>query len=659
MENRWDDTQAQLFAGSDLQTRVYTSRLLGSDSDLVLHGGGNTSVKVVEADLFGEQREVLYVKGSGWDLETIETEGFSPVSLSELCRLVTLARLTDTEMTRELKSALTNPAAPSPSVEAILHALIPFKYVDHTHADAIVAISNTPNGEQVLREICGENVLILPYAMPGFVLAKQVYQATQEIDWQRLEGIVLLHHGVFTFDDDARISYGRMIGLVSKAEQHLIDNEAFTHLASGEYEPTSDDYLTLAGIRRRASMSFGFPMISRWKRDKTSTGYSLIDGVEELATRGPLTPDHVLRTKRLPAILTDDPVAGVEQFESDYLTYFERNTQGDLTCLDPAPRYAVWQGKGCLLFGANQKEVSIISDIVAHTLKAVQWGEALGGWRALSEREIFDIEYWELEQAKLNRIAPRKAFDGKVVVITGAASGIGRASADNFISQGAAVVALDINPEVAQRFDSSVALGIVCDVTRSESIVAALRRCVETFGGIDVVVSNAGVFPPSAKVDELADDELQRSLDVNFLSHVKLIRECTPYLRLGFEPTVIIIASKNVPAPGPGAGAYSAAKAALTQIARVAALELGDDGIRVNTVHPNAVFDTGVWTDEVLLERAEHYGIGVDEYKRANVLRTTITSKDVAQLVVTLAGPAFAKTTGAQIPIDGGNERVI
>lgn len=659
MRNRWDDTEAQLFAGSDLQTRVYTSRLLGSDGELVLHGGGNTSVKVVEADLFGDQREILYVKGSGWDLQTIEAEGFSPVSLSQLQRLATLPQLTDTEMTRELRAALTNPAAPSPSVEAILHALIPFKFVDHTHADAIVAISNTANGEQVLREVCGEDVLILPYTMPGFVLARQVYQATRESDWQRLGGIILLHHGVFTFNDDAHVSYDAMIELVSKAERYLSENNALTGLTSGEYEPTSDDYLMLAGARQRASISFGFPMIARWERDSTSIGYSSIDGVENVATRGPLTPDHVLRTKRIPAILTEDPTVGIEAFEADYLNYFERNADGELTCLDPAPRYAVWKGKGCVLFGATQKDTAIISDIVGHTVKAIQWGEALSGWQALPEKDIFDIEYWELEQAKLKRGAARKAFDGKVVVITGAASGIGRSSADSFIAQGAAVVALDINPAVTQLFDSSVALGIVCDVTSSESIVAALRRGVETFGGIDIVVSNAGAFPPSVTVAELADDELQRSLDLNFVSHVKLIRECTPYLRLGFDPTVIVIASKNVPAPGPGAGAYSAAKAALTQIARVAALELGDDGIRVNTVHPNAVFDTGVWTDEVLLERAEHYGISVDEYKKSNVLRTSITSHDVAQLVVTLAGPVFSKTTGAQIPIDGGNERVI
>ena len=233
MENLWDDNEAKAFSGSDIDMRVYTSRLLGSNADLVLHGGGNTSVKVTETDLFGDPIDLLYVKGSGWDLKTIEAPGFSPTRIDVLIRLGSLSRLSDTDMTRELKAALTDPGAPAPSVEAILHALIPPKFVDHTHTDAVVAISNTANGDALLAEIFGPRVLILPYVMPGFILSKQVYDATQGADWDQLDGIVLLHHGLFTSNDDARKSYDMMIKLVSKAEDYLKARNSFVTLASG------------------------------------------------------------------------------------------------------------------------------------------------------------------------------------------------------------------------------------------------------------------------------------------------------------------------------------------------------------------------------------------------------------------------------------------
>ncbi|MFV1980975.1 MAG: SDR family oxidoreductase, partial [Rhodothermia bacterium] len=403
----------------------------------------------------------------------------------------------------------------------------------------------------------------------------------------------------------------------------------------------------------------GNPVLVKWKRDRHSVGYSRIENIEDIATRGPVTPDHTLYTKRIPALLDDDMHAGIEQFSEDYLAYFDRHKSEGLTCLDTAPRFAVWKRKGCLIFGPNSKRLTVISDIVDHTQKAVQWGEALGGWKALPEEDIFDIEYWELEQAKLKRGAARNENDGKVAFVTGAASGIGKACAESLLDSGAAVVALDIDPDVERIFSTASAFGAVCDVTSTESIQTAVRSGVERFGGIDILVSNAGVFVGSAEIESMDDDVLQKSLDVNFSGHVKMMRACIPYLKLGFSPTIILMASKNVPAPGPGAGAYSAAKAALTQMARVAAMELGGAGIRVNVLHPNAVFDTCVWTDEVLQKRASHYGMTVEAYKANNILKTEITSRDVAELVVAMAGSAFAKTTGAQIPIDGGNDRVI
>lgn len=659
MQNLWNEAEANQYSHSDLAMRVYTSRLLGRNSDLVLHGGGNTSVKSTVTNIFGEEEEILFVKGSGWDLKTMEETGLSPSRLNVLQRLGKLSEMTDMEMTRELKVSMTDPGAPAPSVEAILHALIPLKYVDHTHADAVVAISNTAIGEEVLRELYGDSVLILPYVMPGFLLAQQVYEETKGLAWNSLEGILLLHHGLFTFSDDAKTSYDNMIKLVSKAEDYLKQRKAFDALAKGTYTCNKKDCLVLAQARQKASELFGNPMLAQWKRDDFSVGYSTLSNIEDIARRGPVTPDHTLHTKRVAAIFDQDLPAEIESFAADYLKYFEKNTDGDLTCLDTAPRIAVWKNKGCVVFGPNAKRIRITSDILDHTLKAVQWGEAIGGWKALSEKEIFDMEYWELEQAKLKLAPSRAEFDGKIAIVTGAASGIGKACVEELLSRGAAVAAMDINPAIVNQFSAVGAKGILCDITDDESIEAAIIECVVAFGGIDILVSNAGVFSPSARIEEMESAALDKSMRINFNGHISVMRECVPFLKLGFDPTVILMASKNVPAPGSGAGAYSAAKAALTQMGRIAAIELGADAIRVNMLHPNAVYDTSIWTDKVLQERAEHYGMSIGEYKTNNVLGTEIRSKDVATLVCTLAGAAFSKTTGAQIPIDGGNDRVI
>jgi rhamnose utilization protein RhaD (predicted bifunctional aldolase and dehydrogenase)/NAD(P)-dependent dehydrogenase (short-subunit alcohol dehydrogenase family) len=659
MKNLWDEQEAAQFSDSDLSMRVYTSRLLGRNSDLVLHGGGNTSVKSSLTNIFGEEEPILFVKGSGWDLKTIEAPGFSPSRLDVLQKLAELPTMTDTEMTRELKASMVNPSAPSPSVEAILHAIIPLKFVDHTHTDAVVAISNTPDGESLLKQIYGDRVLILPYVMPGFILARQVYEATREIDWSKLEGILLLHHGLFTFADDGKKAYDDMIRLVTEAEDFLASKNVLENLATESFSAEDKDFEKLASARKRCSELLGYPMIARWKQDDLSVGYSSIENISSMATRGPVTPDHTLHTKRIAAIFEDNPVAAIDEFADQYKAYFERNTDGSLTCLDLAPRFAVWKNRGCVVFGPNPKRAGIISDILDHTMKAVQWGEGLGGWQALSEKEIFDLEYWELEQAKLKLAPSRNEFDGKVVVVSGAASGIGAATVEAFAAAGAAVVAMDINPDIVEQYAAQNISGVVCDVTNEVSIRGAIQQAVARFGGIDVLVCNAGAFPPSLKIEDMSDEALEKSMRLNFSGHITMLREATPFLKLGFDASVIFMASKNVPAPGPGAGAYSAAKAAMTQMGRVAAMELGEYGIRVNMLHPNAVFDTGVWTEEVLNKRAEHYGMTVEEYKTNNMLKAEITSHDVAAMVVTMAGNSFSKTTGAQVPIDGGNDRVI
>jgi rhamnose utilization protein RhaD (predicted bifunctional aldolase and dehydrogenase)/NAD(P)-dependent dehydrogenase (short-subunit alcohol dehydrogenase family) len=656
MKSLWNDNTAEPFANDPLAMRVYTSRLLGQESSLVLHGGGNTSVKADVTNLFGETEELLYVKGSGWDLATIEAAGFAPVRMTVLKQMAELDQLSDTDMVNLQRSAMTDPAAPNPSVEAILHALIPFTYVDHTHTDAVVTISNTADGEARIKELYGDRVLIVPYVMPGFILAKTIADLTRNTDWSALDGIVLLNHGLFTFADDAKTSYENMIKLVSMAESYL---KTHAPVSAGENTDKDEDLLKLAALRRAVSKARGKPIITHLCNDDDAVAFSRLGNIESISTRGPLTPDHVIRTKRTAMIVGADAKTSVEQFTADYQNYFDSNNDGSLTCLDTAPRWAVWPDHGTISFDTTQKGAAIIADIIDHTRGAIRKAEALGGWCALPETDIFELEYWELEQAKLKKSGASPMFSGKIALVTGAASGIGQACVWSLLNHGAVVCAIDINPAIVGLFDNSAVIETVCDVTDTDAMKAAVDDTVRHFGGLDILISNAGLFPISERIEQMNDQTWDKSMTVNLTSHQQLLSLCIPYLKQGIDPAIVIMASKNVPAPGPGASAYSVAKAGLTQLARVAALELGEHGIRVNALHPNAVFDTAIWTDEVLEKRARNYGLSIEEYKTNNILKVEVTSHDVAELACQMAGQVFAKTTGAQLPIDGGNDRVI
>jgi len=650
MQSLWNDDEASGYEG-DLGLRVYTSRLLGRDKSLVLHGGGNTSVKIRERDLFGEEEDILYVKGSGWDLETIEAAGFSPVRLRPAVRLAGLPALSDPQMVNELVTHMTRASAPVPSVEAILHAALPYKYVDHTHADAVVTVTNSPGGEERVREIYGGSVVIIPYVMPGFDLARLCAERFAAEAGPQTVGMVLLKHGIFSFAETARESYERMIRLVDLAERYLESQGAWSlgpYSVPTEPVPPGD----LARLRRGISMAAGAPMVLVSRCDARSLSFARREDVGTLSQQGPATPDHVIRTKAIPMLGRD-----VDAFAGAYREYFERHKASGKTMLDPAPRVILDPSLGLVAAGRTVKDAAIACEIYEHTLDILQRAALLGGWQALSSRELFDMEYWDLEQAKLKKGGKPPALTGEVALVTGAASGIGRACVDSLLARGAAVVGLDLKPIALDRPDFR---GVVCDVTREPDVCSAVAAAVGSFGGLDMLVLNAGIFPESRRIAELPLAEWRRTMSINLDSNVVLMRESHPLLALAPRGgRVVVIGSKNVPAPGPGAGAYSASKSALTQLARVAALEWGRDGIRVNVIHPNAVFDTGVWTEEVLAARAAAYGLDVESYKKNNVLRTEVASRDVAELAAELCGPLFAKTTGAQIPVDGGNERVI
>lgn len=655
MKSLWNEAAARALKGDLLKLRVYTSRLLGQDEDLVMHGGGNTSVKIKEKNIFGQEEEILYVKGSGWDLGTIEAQGFAPVKLSVLHQLAQLDELSDLDMVKYQRMAMTNPSAPNPSVEAILHAIIPFTFVDHSHADAVVTITNSPGGRDRIAELYGPNMLIVPYVMPGFILAKAIYEQTKAIDWSQLEGMILMNHGVFTFDHNAKASYEKMIDIVDKAEQYLAEQGA-SSIPEGQPEPFAP--LRIAQIRRSLTGIQGQAVLARLDDSPASAAFSQLPNMAQISQRGPLTPDHIIRTKRIPVILGEDPAADFTRYVQEYKNYFETHNSGE-TQLDPAPRWAILPGTGSLSFGPTAKHLRIIEDISQHTRKAIYQAEQLGAWIALPQSDLFEMEYWNLEQAKLKKAGKAKVFQGQIALVSGAASGIGKACVERLVEAGAVVVALDIDPGIKACFSQKEVLGIQCDISDTAAVEAAVEETVKTFGGLDMLISNAGIFPPSTRIEDMDPALWDKSMLLNVSSHQRLLQLATPYLSLGVNPSVVFVGSKNVPAPGPGAAAYSVAKAGLTQLCRVAAMELGEKGIRVNIIHPNAVFDTGIWTETVLQTRAKHYGLSVEEYKTNNILKKEVRSRDVADLTLTMLGPVFAKTTGAQVPIDGGNERVI
>jgi len=654
MKSLWSDAEAAQYTGP-LALRMYTSRLLGRDKSLVMHGGGNTSVKLREKDVFGQDIDVLYVKGSGSDLETIALGGFSPVALEPVRRLASLSQLADPAMVNELNTRVLRTGAPFPSVETLLHAILPHQYVDHTHADAVLAISNAPDGEKRIREIYGKRVAVIPYVMAGFDLASYCARELPKQLGKEAIGVVLLSHGIFSFGASARESYERMIELVSMAEEYLQKKKAWDVRLSGDAKASRQE---IAELRRAISDQAGVPMVLRVNSTPKFAGFAQHTEVKRLSQQGPATPDHLLYTKPVPMLGRD-----VNDFAKQYQEYFQRHAPKAKelkTMLDAAPRMVLDPQLGFAAAGRTAREAAIIEELYDHTIDVILRAEALGGWRAVDEKHLFDIEYWDLEQAKLRRAEHPPVFAGQVAVVTGAASGIGKACVQSFLRRGAAVVGLDLNPAVAKSWQRPDFLGIACDLTDPAATEKALDEAVRAFGGVDMIVLNAGMFPSSQPIQDISAQTWQRTMNVNVEMHLRLMQLCHPLLRLAPRGgRIVVIGSRNVPAPGPGAGAYSASKAALNQLARVAALEWAKDGIHINSLHPDAVYDTGLWTEELLGARAKAYNMTIEQYKKKNLLKTEVSSKDVAELAAEMCGPLFAKTTAAQVPVDGGNERVV
>jgi rhamnose utilization protein RhaD (predicted bifunctional aldolase and dehydrogenase)/NAD(P)-dependent dehydrogenase (short-subunit alcohol dehydrogenase family) len=680
MHSRWSDAEAaraveiygKAGVSPDVALRTYTTRLLGCDPLLVLHGGGNTSVKTEIADALGETHQVLCVKGSGWDMGTIEPAGLPAVKLAPLRRLRVRDRLSDEEMVNFQRVNLLDASAPNPSVETLLHAFLPHKFVDHTHAAAVLSLVDQPYAAELAAEVYDGSMGFVPYAIPGFSLARlaaDVYEAKPDV-----EGLILAKHGIFTFGADAREAYESMIAQVSRAEARLAKGRRNV-FASAALPRQVSAAAEVAPILRGAVAvkpveAGGEPrrFVLDFRTGPEIRNY--VDGVElaDYARRGVVTPDHIIRTKNFPLIVPapeagrlDDFAKAVSEavaaFAARYDAMFARQNArvgGGKTKLDASPRVALVPGVGLFGIGATARDAAIAADLAENTVRVVTDAEAIGRYEPLGEADLFDVEYWSLEQAKLKGAVTR-ALTGQVALVTGAGSGIGLATAKAFAVEGAAVAVLDVNGEAAAAAASAAggpALGLACDVTDRAQVRHAFAALAERFGGVDIVVSNAGAAW-QGRIGEVSEEVLRRSFELNFFAHQAVAQEAVRImLKQGMGGVLLFNVSKQAVNPGPEFGPYGLPKAATLALMRQYAIDYGAAGIRANGVNADRI-RTGLLTDAMVASRARARGLSEAEYMGGNLLQREVTADDVAQAFVALA--KARSTTGHIATVDGGN----
>ena len=677
MLSRWVEADArQAIEGyaksgvsEDVALRVYSTRLLGSDPLLVLHGGGNTSVKTRIADVLGETHEVLCVKGSGWDMGSIEPAGLPAVKLEPLRRLRRLDRLSDEDMVNVQRTNLLDASAPNPSVETLLHAFLPGKFIDHTHAAAVLSLIDQPNGRALAEEVYDGSMGFVPYVIPGFGLAKlaaQVFEAQPDV-----EGLILDKHGIFTFASTARAAYERMISMVSRAEARLAKGRrnvfAAATLPAAAAGVAEVAPLVRGAVAARSSDRQAEPkrFVLAFRTGREVLNYVNGADLADYGQRGVVTPDHVIRTKNRPLIVPAPRAGGLEAFQqalttavahyvANYEAMFARENArvgGAKSKLDPMPRLVLVPSLGLFGVGATVKDAAIAADLAETAIRVITDAEAIGRFDPLPEADLFDVEYWSLEQAKLKG-ASTKAFTGQVAVVTGGASGIGAATAQALAAEGAAVAVLDVAGEVAAIAKQIKGLGVACDVTNPKSVNAAFRSVVEAFGGVDIVVSNAGAAW-QGRIGEVADAVLRQSFELNFFAHQAVAQEAVAImLKQATGGVLLFNVSKQAVNPGPDFGPYGLPKAATLALMRQYALDYGRHGIRANGVNADRI-RSGLLTDDMIAQRAEARGVSEADYMGGNLLQREVTAQDVAQAFVALA--KAGSTTGQIASVDGGN----
>jgi rhamnose utilization protein RhaD (predicted bifunctional aldolase and dehydrogenase)/NAD(P)-dependent dehydrogenase (short-subunit alcohol dehydrogenase family) len=695
MRNRWDQREAERIVdqygpgvGKGLALRTYSSRLLGADPALVLHGGGNTSLKGEHRSAFGDLVPAIFVKASGFDMATIEPEGHPALDLEWLRRFRSLARLTDDEMVNQLRRALFDASGPISSIETLVHAFLPGVYIDHTHADAVLTLTNQRDGDALVREAFGDHVAVIEYVEPGFLLAKAAAAAVEAAPASH--GLVLLKHGLLTWGATAHASYQAHIDLVERAEAFLAARSrkgAMVTVSRTTVEQAWERLGAIGPIIRGQIASRSDASEPEWDRVVLAplVNRDTLDaldqpGASQWLVTPPLTADHLIRTRSLPLWFDppawDNPgtfkdafAAAVQRYSIEYQSYLDRNReqlQGGIETFAPTPRVVLMPGVGAICAGEDEQAAAVSRDITVQTLQVKRAIAAVGIYEGLSERQGFDMEYRGLQHAKL---APaRGALAGRVALVTGAAGAIGAGIAQGLLEQACHVVVTDLPGErldvLAAELDVTFpgrVRAVPMDVTDQGSVAAAFRRVACGWGGVDLVVINAGIahVSPLTSMDVEAFRRLER---VNIDGTLLVLAESGRHFMLqGTGGDIVLVSTKNVFAPGAKFGAYSATKAAAHQLARIASLEFADHDVRVNMVSPDAVFGnsarrSGLWA-EVGPDRMKARGLdqaGLEEYYRTrNLLKTSVTSRHVANAVLYFA-TRQTPTTGATIPVDGG-----
>ena len=674
MDSLWfdDDARAAIAhyadqgVGEDLALRVYTTRLLGGEPRLVQHGGGNTSVKTELSDLSGDPVAAMCVKGSGWDMASIEPPGLPAMRLEAVAPLRALDALSDEDMVNAHRLSLLDSTAPNPSVEALLHAFLPHKFIDHTHAWAVLAITDQPDGDTICAEVYGDRAALVPYIMPGFALAKkasEVARANPDVD-----GLILLKHGIFTFGDNAREAYGRMISLVSLAEARVA-NASRAIFSVAALPSTIATIEEVVPILRGLSTKTGDDS-KRWILDHrdSETVRAYVDGedLSRYSQIGVVTPDHVIRTKGVPLLLPAPAADDLESFgaaatrafadfASVYGAYFDRNNANQApgkTRLDAVPRVVMVPGIGLFGVGKSAKDAAIAADLAETTIAVITDAESVGRFDSIDEADLFELEYWSLEQAKLGK-GSEKRLARHVVLITGGAGAIGAATARAFAAEGAELAVLDIDGDAAAAVAASLGgIGLTCDVTDPDSVRAAFDAVCATYGGLDIAVSNAGAAW-QGRIGEVEDSILRESFELNFFAHQHVAQNAVRVMQAqGLGGVLLFNASKQAVNPGRDFGPYGLPKAATLFLSRQYALDHGADGIRSNAVNADRI-RSGLLSDQMIAERAGARGLSEAAYMGGNLLGREVSADDVAQAFVSLA--LARNTTGAVITVDGGN----
>ncbi|MBU1454927.1 MAG: bifunctional aldolase/short-chain dehydrogenase [Proteobacteria bacterium] len=693
MKNRYSAEEAALSfqtlegCNTDLAMRTYTSRLIGQEEDLVLHGGGNTSVKSQITTLLGEDCDVLFIKGSGWDLGSIEPQGFPALDLNYLQRLRKLERLSDEEMVNQFRTHMLDSSAPNPSIETLVHAFLPHKFIDHTHADAIVSLTNMDHPEDRLREVLGDKIGILPWIMPGFPLSKKVVELYER--QPEIEAIILLNHGIFTFAESGDLAYSRMIHYVTLAEEYITSRQPCSPSPIAVYggiTPPTEIFLPLlrGALTIEAAGSF-LPFYLQVRQNKEILHCLQEEGARSRYESGVLTPDHVIRTKNYPLWLDmqsteeEDISRTIESeltaYETAYRNYFKQQVtekEVERICLDSKPRVILVPGLGLITAGRTKKAASVAGDIAEHTLLAKQRGSCIGPYQELAQSHIFDMEYWSLEQAKLDKTSSLP-LAGCVAMVTGGGGAIACGIGRKLLAAGAHVYLTDLNEDrlnqvsilLAQEFPAERIRTLVMDVTERQSVVIGIQTIVKECGGLDILVPNAGLAHV-ATLEDLDEQKFRQVTEVNTMGVFQVIQAAIPVFRrqamLGKAPAHIIInSSKNVFAPGAAFGAYSSSKAGAHQLGKIAAMELAAYNVRVNMINADAIFDdhnisSGLWDvigpDRMRSRNLDPEGLKA-YYRERNLLKTEVLADHAGNAVVFFAS-TLTPTTGATLPVDGG-----